>query len=156
VHRHAARRAVDREWPRSEPLAQSRLRPPQNRVDPRDELLVVERPRDEVVAAAFEGVDAVDGVIAGVAEDDQRHVAVPATSGLALSQHAADLERRRVRETADEHEVRPLALHQLERLASAVRAEDREAVAHQVPLQELARSGLGLRQQQRLRHGNRR
>src|SRR5262249_17690552 len=104
--------------------------------------------------AALERVDAIDGVGARVAEDDQRHVAIPAPAGLALPQDAADLERRRVGETADEHEVRPLALDQFERLASRVRAEDREAVAGQLPLEELPCSGLRFGQQQRLRrHG---
>ena len=95
------------------------LRAPQDGVDPRDQLLVVERPRDEVVAAALEGVHAVDRVGPRLAEHDHGHVAVPRAARLALAQHAADLERRRVREAADEHEVGPLALDQLERLAPA-------------------------------------
>jgi hypothetical protein len=58
VHGHQPRGAVDRNRAGGEPLAQPGLRPAQDGVDPGHELLVVEGPGDEVVAAALEGVDA--------------------------------------------------------------------------------------------------
>src|SRR6185503_4864769 len=119
-------------------LPRGGMRAAQDSVDPRDQLLIVKRSRDEVVTAALEGVHPVNRVRPGVAEDDQRDVAVPAAARLALSQDAADLERRCIWEAADQHEVGPLALDELQRLAARVRAEHREAVARQVRLQELA------------------
>ena len=105
-------------------------------MDPRDKLLVVERPRDEVVAAALERVHAVDRVGARS----------PSTiTGTSRSHERPGSPSRRTRQTSsagasgsstDEHEVGPLALDQLERLAPAVRAEHGEAVARQVPLEE--------------------
>ena len=43
-------------------------------MDPLDELLVVERPGDIVVAALSERVDAVDGVCLRASDDDHRRV----------------------------------------------------------------------------------
>ena len=81
----STRRAVEGDGPGRESLPQFRLRPPEHRVDPRDELLVVERPRDEVVAAALERLHPVDGVRARFAEDDHRDVLVPRPARHALA-----------------------------------------------------------------------
>src|SRR5215218_7998355 len=149
----APRAAVDRERAGRQALAQAGLRPSQHGMDAGDELLVVEGPRDEVVAAALEGMDAVDGIGgARSSEDDHRHVTVPGPPGLTGPQHATHLKRRRIRQAADQHEVGALALDQFERFATGVSSEHREAVAREVPREELTRSRLGLREEQRLRH----
>ena len=149
MHRHAPRRTIHRQRSGGQPLPRTGLRAAQHRVDTRHQLLVVERPRDEVVATAREGVHSVDGVGPGLAEHDHRHVAIPRAPGLALPQHAAHLERRRIGQAAHEHEVGPLALHELQRFPARIGSQDREAVARQMPLQELPRPGLGLGEEQR-------
>ena len=72
----------------------------------------MERPRDEVVAAARERTHAIHGVGVRVADDDDRDVREPAESRL----------------VAEQHEIRPRARRQLERLGAVVGAEDVETV----------------------------
>src|SRR3954449_7264544 len=121
-------------------------------MDPRDQLLVVERPRDEVVAAALERVHTVDRIRSRLAEDDHRDIAVPAAAWLALAQSPADVEAGGILEPAGEHEVRAHALGKVESQLLRRSAEDLEAVARQVTLEELPRSRLGLGEEQRARH----
>ena len=104
----------------------------------------MERARDEIVAAALERLDTVDRVGPRLAEHDHRHIAVPRASGSALPQPPADLQACRVLERADQHEVGPRPLDELQRLPLGVRAEHLEPLAGQVPLQEGPRPGLGL------------
>ena len=94
--------------------------------DPRDELLVIERAREEVVAAAFERAHAVDAVRLGCAEDDHGDVA---EAGAEVG------DRRRV---GEQREVRRLSL------------DDAEAVARQVAREK----GVRFVEMERRRHAS--
>jgi hypothetical protein len=96
VDRDPARGPIDRERAGRHALTKAGLRPSQHGVDPRDQLLVVERPREKVITAALEGVHAVDRVGSSLAQHDHRHVAVPRATRLAFAQDATHLERRRI------------------------------------------------------------
>ena len=97
-----------------------RCRPPQHGPDPRQQLLVVERLRQEVVAPPSSARTTVDRVRLGLAEDDDRDVAVTC---------AARVQRRRVPE---QHQIR-----------ARVVVDDLEAVARQMPLEKARVSGWG-------------
>ena len=103
-------------------------RSPEHRVDARDQLVVVERPRHVVVATTTERPHAVDRIGLGAAEHDHGRLAAPA------------LERRLV---AGEHDVRP-------RLR---RGDELEPVAGQPLLEEPARGGLAVGEEHGGRHG---
>jgi hypothetical protein len=90
-----------------------RCRPTQHGPDPRQQLLVVERLGQEIVAATVECPYAVDRVRLGLAEDDDRHVAVT---------FPARVQRLRVPE---KHEIGPRAV-----------AHDLEAVILQMTLEK--------------------
>ena len=55
----------------------SRHRAPEHCPNAGEQLLVVERPHEEVVATAVERAHAVDRIRLRLAQDDHRHVAVP-------------------------------------------------------------------------------
>src|SRR2546425_10313129 len=78
-----------------EPVAQRGRGPAQHGPDPREQLVVVERTRDVIVAAAVEGTNAVDRVRFGAAEYDHGHFAIPGATRLTLAQPAAELRRRK-------------------------------------------------------------
>src|SRR6266487_1624773 len=63
--------------------------------DPRQQFVVVKRPRNVVVAAAVEGTDAVDRVGLRAAEHDHGHFAIPGATRLTLAQPAAELRGRK-------------------------------------------------------------
>ena len=111
---------------------------PQHRVDPRHELRV-ELALGDVVGSALEGPHALDGIGARGREHDHRDVPVPAAPGLALAQPRAELG------LAGEHDVRPDALGDVERLRAPARLDDVEAVRAQVALEiaRLVRVGVG-------------
>ena len=125
----APRHAVDPQRASLELLARLRRDAAEDRVDARDELVVVERPHHEVVAAARERAHAVDRVGLRVADHDHRDVREP-------------VERRLV---AEQDEVGPRARRQLERLRPVVGAEHVEAVVGEVSDEEPPDIGLGLR-----------
>src|SRR5439155_7157540 len=81
VDRRPPRRRVDDEAGRREALVRVRGAAAENGVDARDELLVHERPRDVVIAAAREGAHAVDGPVVLGAEDDDGTVGAPPLQG---------------------------------------------------------------------------
>jgi hypothetical protein len=152
--RHAADPAIDHELTDLDPVAERRRRAPQNGADPRDELVVDERPRQVVVAASGERADAVDRVGLELPEHDDGHVAVPGAPRLALAETATQLQAAGVRLVhAYEHQVRARSLEQLERLTRRRGAEDLEPVFGEVTLEEVPRPVLGLRQQECSRHG---
>ena len=96
--------------------------PAQHGSDPLDELLVVERTRDVVVAAASKRVDPIDRVRLLAPEHDHRRTLDPAVEPL---------------DVAREHEIEPPVVgHEL------------EAVPRKVPLEEPARLGLGVGEEQ--------
>ena len=87
--------------------------PAQNGADAGQQLFVVERPDQEVVAAAVERTDAIDSVGLGLAEHDHRYIAV---TGAVFVQGVG---------VAEQHEIRlRLPVH------------DPEAVVLQVPLEK--------------------
>ncbi len=96
------------------------------------------RARDEVVAAARERTHAVDRVGGLVPDHDHRQV------------------RERVEHigVAEQHEVRPRALGELERGAAVAGAEDVEAVVREMALEEAAHVGGGLGDQECGRHAH--
>src|SRR3954466_14395695 len=118
-------------------------------MDPRDQLLVAERPRDEVVASALERVHTVDLIRSRLVQVHHRDIAVPAAARLALAQSPADVEAGGILERAGEHEGRAHALGKVESQLLRRSAEDLEAVARQVTLEELLSSRLGLGEEQR-------
>src|SRR5439155_1708309 len=75
--RHAAGRPVDDDLAGLEERRGAAGGPAEDRPDAPDELLVVERAHEVVVAAAGECTHAVDSVRLRLTEDDDRHVAVP-------------------------------------------------------------------------------
>ena len=106
---HVAGARVDAHRPRLEHLWRRRPRAAQHGVDPLDELLIVERPRDVVVAALPEGVDAVDRVCLLRPDHDHRRVLCEPVDVL---------------DVAREHEVEP-----------TVRRDEQEPVLREVTLQ---------------------
>src|SRR5919204_5230696 len=102
--RDAAGRPVDLERADAHEVRDDWRRPPQDGSDAGQQLVVEERPAEEVVGASLERPNAVDRIGFGRAEDDERHLAAP---------RAALVERRRV---AEEDEIRPRPLRELERL----------------------------------------
>ena len=137
--RDAARRAVDPDLPRLQHLGRARAGPPEQRLDPRPQLLVGERPVEVVVGPALEGADAIDeGVALLRAEQDDGDVAVPGAAGLALPEPEAELE------LGEEDEIRTQALGQVERLAGGDRRHNLEAVLDELPLEEPTGRALGL------------
>src|SRR5579884_3814663 len=124
-HAHLACRQVDAHGRRVEHLGGRRPCATKNGTDPLDELLVVERRRDEVVAAAAERVHPVDRVGRLAAEHDHGRPRDPALDGV---------------EIAREDEVR-----------TALRSDELEPVALQAPLEEAVRLGLGVGEEQRCR-----
>ena len=101
-HRHATRGQVDDDLARLEHIVvrRRRTRAAQDGADPREQLVVVERPWDVVVAAPVERSDAVDGVGLRVPEDDDGYAAVPRATRLALAKATAHVELGR-----EQHEV---------------------------------------------------
>src|SRR5438105_4029198 len=138
--RDAAGRPVDLDRADADEVGDGRRRPPQDRPDAREQLVVEERPAEEVVGAALERPSAVDRIRLGSAEDDERHLAAP---------RAALLERRGV---AEEDQIRPGPLRELERLAARGGAEHVEAVVGEVALEEASRRGLRLGDEDCIRH----
>ena len=119
-----------------------RRRPAQDRPDPREQLLVDDRPRQEVVRAALEGSDSIDGVGSRRADHDHGDVAIPRAARLTLAQPRAEVE------LGQHDEVGTRALGKLERLAVEAGLEDVEAVARELPLEIAARVGLRLGEEQ--------
>ena len=148
-HRDPARAPVDDELAGGEHLGGRRGAAPQERSDAREQLHVRERAADDVVGAAVERAHALDGVRGG-REQDHGHVAVPRPPRLAAAKPQAEVE------LGEEHEVRPRALGELERLAPARRLEHVEAVVAELPVEVLARLGLRLGDEDCARHARRR
>src|SRR5438105_672747 len=140
AYRDATGRPVDLERADADEVRGDRRRPPQDGSDAGQQLVVEERPAEEVVGAAVERPCAVDRVGLGGTEDDERHHAAP---------RAAFVERRRV---AEEDEVRPRPLRELERLAARGGTEDVEAVVGEMALEEAPRRGLRLGDEDCIRH----
>ena len=125
--------------PASSDLGRARAGPPEQRLDPRPQLLVGERPVEVVVGPALEGADAIDeGVALLRAEQDDRDVAVPGAAGLALPEPETQLE------LGEEDEIRTQALGQVERLAGGDRRHNLEAVLDELALEEPTGRALGL------------
>ncbi len=140
LHADAARALVDDDLARLEHVAVWAHRAPQHRADSREQLVVDERLRHVVVAAAVERAHAIDRIGVGLAHQDQRDVAVPGAAGLALAQASAELEACGVRERgAHEDEIRPRALGELERLAARACAHDLESILREMTLEEPTR-----------------
>ena len=153
LHAHAARALVDDDLARLQHVAVRANRAAQHRADAREQLVVHERLRHVVVAAAVERTHAVDGVGVGLAHQDERDVAVPAAAGLALAQAPAELEACGVRERgAHEDEIRPRTLGELERLAARACAYDLEPVLREMTFEEPARGVLRLGEEEGRRH----
>src|SRR5919204_1031200 len=125
VDRDAPRCPVELDRPGLDDGVRGRRRPSQDGADPGEQLLVLERPSQEVVAAAFERPDAVDRIRVRIAEDDDRDVAEPT---------AAFVERRR---SAEQDEIGP-----------GVVVDETEAVTRQVPDERR----LGLEDEECIRH----
>src|SRR5262245_14062968 len=138
----APRRAVDLDRAGGQPFGLGRRGPAQDGADPRDQLVVVERPVEVVVAPAVEGPHPVDGIGLLRAEQDHWHLSV------ALAQPAAELEALGV---ADQHEVGAHTLEELERFP-VLDAYDLEPVLRQMSLEEAPRGLLGLCEQDGTRH----
>ena len=114
---------------RRHPLGLRRRDPPQHRADPRDQLVVVERPVEVVVAAAVEGAHPVDGIRLLA-----RRAGSPAPRGPrrpALAKPAAELEPLRI---ADQDEVGTRPLDEIERFS--VRRPRPRSRPGQMPLEE--------------------
>ena len=131
---HAPRGAVDRQLAEIE-LLLPRRPAPQQRTDPRDELLVRERLR-QIVVAPLERAHAQRRV--GVAEHDHGTV-----------RHAAALERRRVAEHED------VGLRRARQVVGAAEREDVEAVARELTLEEAAHGRFRLGEEKRSHSGDR-
>ncbi len=111
----------------------------QHRVDPRHELRI-ELALGDVVGSALERAHALHGIGARGGEHDHRNVAVPAAAGLPLAEPRAQLG------LAGEHDVRPRALGDVERLSAPARLDDVEAVrAADCARDSPARAGRGRR-----------
>jgi hypothetical protein len=74
-----------------EPRVARPVRPAKDGAHARNELVVDERAHDVVVATPGEAAHAIDGVAAS-ADDDHRHIPVPAPPGLAVARPPAELE----------------------------------------------------------------
>src|SRR6476659_10031687 len=140
-----ASRAVDDEVAGDEHVARGRPAPADERADAREQLLVRERPADDVVGTAIEGADTLDRV-GRRREDDDRDVAIPGPPRLAAAQAQAELE------LGEEDDVRPSALRELERLRAACGSEDVEAVVAQLSAEVLPRRWLRFGDEDGARH----
>jgi hypothetical protein len=125
AHQHGTRREISRDDAGAADFVRRRCRPPQHRTDPRQQLLVCERPHEKVVAAALERPDTVDCVRLRLPQDDHGHVAV--TCPVLVDGGAV----------GKQDEIGPGGF-----------VDDLEAVAPQMALEKRLR----LRQQQRGRH----
>ena len=101
--------------------------PAENGADPREQLVIVERARDVVVAAAVECAHAIDGVGLLFAEHDHRDGPVPRAARLACPQTPAHIELGR-----EQDEVGTDALDELQRLLLVFCPDDVEAVVREV------------------------
>ena len=115
--------------------------------NPGEQLVVEERPRDEIVGAAVEGAHAVDGVGLLRPEHDHRHVAVPRTSRLALAQPAADVEL-----AAEQDEIRASSLGERQSVLAVLGPQHVEAVLGEVAREEAAGRRLGVGDQESAGH----
>ncbi len=122
-----------------------RSAPSQERTNAREQLLVGERAPDDVVGSAVEGAHPLDGIGRG-REQDHGDVSIPRPAGLAAAQPEAEVE------LGEENEVGSRALGELERLRTACGVEDVEAVVAQMSAEVLARLGLGLGDEDGVRH----
>jgi hypothetical protein len=146
VNGHAPGDEVDGERAGVQSVAQGRRSASEHGPDPREQLVVVERPRHVVVAAAIEGANTVDRVGLGAAEHDHGHLTVPRPPWLALPKAAAQLGR-------GEDERGLQTLQELERFALGLGAEHVEAVVCEVALEEFPGRRLRLGEQHGCVHG---
>ena len=86
---------VDRDRARLEPLSQRGRGAAQHGPDPGQQLVVVERSRNVIVAAPVEGTNAVDRVRLCATQHDHGDFAIPRATRLTLAQPAAELRRRK-------------------------------------------------------------
>ena len=119
---HDASRHVDVNRRRVDDLLESRSHPAENGANPLDELLILERRNDVVVAPLPEGVDAIDGVGLLPAEHDHRRAFDPTI-------HVGNV--------AGEHEVE-----------SSMRADQLEPVPREVTLEKAPGRGLRVGEQE--------
>src|SRR5919199_2043784 len=138
--RDATGRPVDLERADVDEVRNDRRRPPQDGSDARQQLVIQERPAEEVVGSALERPSAVDGIGLGSADHDERHLARP---------RAAFLERRGI---AEQDEIRARPLRERKRLVALRCAEDVEAVVREMALEKAAGRGLRLGDEDRIRH----
>ena len=95
------------------------------RADPRVELLRIDRLAEEVVGAGFEAFDPGRPLLQRADEDHRRQ------AGLGdVLQRRADVEAGDVgHDHVEQHEIRVLAVHEVERVASVGRGQDLVALA---------------------------
>jgi len=129
---HTPGASVDHEVAGDQHLGRRGRAPAQERADARQQLLVRERPPHHVVRAAIEGTHALDEIRRG-SEQDHRHVPVPRPSGLSAAEAQAEVE------LGEENEIRTCTLREVERLASARRAEHVEPVVLELAPEVFAR-----------------
>ena len=91
-----------------------------------------------VVGAALKRADTIDGVRPLGPEHDHRHLPVPRPPRLAGTKASAEVE------LGNEDEIRKPPLGEVERLAAEARVQDLEAVRDELPLEVVARLGLGV------------
>src|SRR5262249_5836757 len=111
------------------------------------QLLVRERPANDVVRATVERTHTLDRVRRG-GENDDGHVPVPRPAWLAATQAQAEIE------LGEEHHVGPRALDELERLRAPCRPAHGEPVVAEVSPEVLARLGLRLGDEDGARHAD--
>ena len=140
---------IDDELSGDQHLRGRRRAPAQERPDAREQLLVGEGTAHDVVGAAVERPHALDGIGRG-REQDHGDVPVPRPSRLAPSKAQAQVE------LGEQHDVRPDALRELERLAPPSGPEHVEPVVAKVATEILACLRLGLGDQDGARHDRRR
>ena len=122
---------VDGQVVRDEHLGGRRPAPSEQRADTSQQLLVGERPSDDVVRSAIESADALDR-IGRRREEDDRDVPVPASARLTATEAETEVE------LGEKHEIGVRALDEIERLASPRGPEHVEAVVAQLSPEVLA------------------
>lgn len=101
--------------------------------------------RQVVVAAALEGLDALDRVRSGSAQHDHRHLAVPAPSRLTFAQAPAELGRRGVRQLIPhQNKIRGGLLGQAQGFVTGPGADHRETRPRELALEQPANLRLRL------------
>jgi len=143
-HQYAARGPVDLEVSGDDHIAAAHCSSQQG-ADPRKQLLVRERSADDVVRPAVESANALDR-IGRLRDHDDRNISIPGPSGLTTAKPQAQVE------LAEEDNVRPRSLDELERLAATRCTQHVEPVVAQLLPEILAGVGLGLGDEDGARH----